>query len=371
MSDNPAASSVQPAPAQARAARLPAAVRAALVIALYFAVLAYPPLRLADWLSPEWSWQTLPLALVFSAPAIGYVLGKPAHDRTRRWLLRAVYFWLGVCFLLFVLVVAGELALALAPLPTQPLGIVVLVLLALLLARGVVNAERVYVRRLGLTTDKLRAPLRLVQVSDLHIGSRAPAFLRRVVARVNGLQPDLVLITGDLVDMHGITDADLAPLAGLTAPAFFCIGNHERYVGCDPVCARIAAQRVTVLRDAAVVHGSLQIIGIDDDPARDTVADRLARLALDAGRLRVLLYHRPDGLEDASAHGIDLMLCGHTHNGQIVPFNWVVRHQFVRMCGCFRHGATTLYVSPGTGTWGPLLRLGSRNEITEIVLQPE
>jgi predicted MPP superfamily phosphohydrolase len=82
------------------------------------------------------------------------------------------------------------------------------------------------------------------------------------------------------------------------------------------------------------------------------------------------LYHRPRGLEAAANAGVDLMISGHTHNGQIVPFNFVVRRVFERAVGLFSEGLTQLYVSPGTGTWGPIMRLGSRGEITLFEVQP-
>lgn len=90
----------------------------------------------------------------------------------------------------------------------------------------------------------------------------------------------------------------------------------------------------------------------------------LPALPQDPSRYQVLLYHRPDGLEAAAAANIDLMLCGHTHNGQIVPFNFLVRRVFPRIVGLHDLGGTRLYVSPGTGTWGPVMRLGTRSEIT-------
>ena len=82
------------------------------------------------------------------------------------------------------------------------------------------------------------------------------------------------------------------------------------------------------------------------------------------------MYHRPDGAEDAARAGVDLMLCGHTHNGQIVPFNWIVRRHFPRIAGRFDIDGMMLYVSPGTGTWGPTMRLGSSNEITVFDVSP-
>ena len=91
---------------------------------------------------------------------------------------------------------------------------------------------------------------------------------------------------------------------------------------------------------------------------------QLAHLDLDQEAFKILLYHRPDGLEAAAACGIDLMLTGHTHAGQIIPFNLVVKRFFAHIRGLATYGPTTLYVSPGTGTWGPVMRLGSRSEIT-------
>ena len=95
---------------------------------------------------------------------------------------------------------------------------------------------------------------------------------------------------------------------------------------------------------------------------------RLEALKPDPEALPVLLYHRPDGARDAAAWGARLMLCGHTHNGQIVPFNQVVRRVFPLIQGRYQVDGMTLYVSPGTGTWGPVLRLGSRCEITRLRL---
>ncbi len=112
--------------------------------------------------------------------------------------------------------------------------------------------------------------------------------------------------------------------------------------------------------------GEIQLIGIDDAESVDQVAVQLPLIERASGKYNVLLYHRPLGWLDAFADGVDLMLSGHTHNGQIFPFNWLVRAQFSRLQGLYSasSGAGQHYVSPGTGTWGPIMRLGSNNEIT-------
>ena len=123
-----------------------------------------------------------------------------------------------------------------------------------------------------------------------------------------------------------------------------------------------------MLRNAQVVFQDLQLIGIDDADARNQVARHLPTLPALQDKYRILLYHRPDGAEAAAAWGAHMMLCGHTHNGQILPFNLLVRRIFPRLLGRYQIGQLTLYVSPGTGTWGPVLRLGSRCEISMICL---
>jgi predicted MPP superfamily phosphohydrolase len=234
------------------------------------------------------------------------------------------------------------------------------------------NGQRIVVKSNNCASPKLTRPFRLVQLSDVHIGSRSGRYLTRVVDRVNALGPDAVVITGDLVDTETVGEAELAALKKVGAPTFLSIGNHERYVGLDALQPLVESLGVTVLRQASQVIGEIQLIGIDDAESADQVAVQLPLIERCGGKYNVLLYHRPLGWLDAFAGGIDLMLSGHTHNGQIFPFNWLVRAQFSRIHGLYpaSSGAGQHYVSPGTGTWGPVMRLGSHNEITVFDLGP-
>jgi predicted MPP superfamily phosphohydrolase len=125
-----------------------------------------------------------------------------------------------------------------------------------------------------------------------------------------------------------------------------------------------------VIRNGTALHEGIQFIGIDDAEPKSHVRRELSRLTPEPDAYRILLYHRPDGAEDAAEWGAHLMLCGHTHNGQIVPFNFIVRRIFPRIRGLYHVDGMHLYVSPGTGTWGPILRLGSRSEISLFTLGP-
>ena len=161
---------------------------------------------------------------------------------------------------------------------------------------------------------------------------------------------------------------DIASLSNLKAPIYFSIGNHERYAGLEWVIPMLEGVGCVLLRTQAMTFGNLQLIGIDDAEDQHQVENELAKIDLKPECFKVLMYHRPLGWEAAIGSGIDLMLCGHTHNGQIFPFNWLVRQQFQKIRGLHTRDNCHLYVSPGTGTWGPAMRLGSRNEITCIDL---
>ena len=216
----------------------------------------------------------------------------------------------------------------------------------------------------------LVAPLRFVQITDVHIGSRSAAFLERVMQKVNGLDSQFLCITGDFIDAPGIGEEKLSALRSCPVPIYFCIGNHERYEDLDDILGRLQRLGVTVLRTATSTQGAVQLIGIDDSENPSQVEREIARLEIDPQRFVLLLYHRPRGLAAAAAAGVDLMISGHTHNGQIVPFNLVVKNVFEQIVGLFTHGDTKLYVSPGTGTWGPVMRLGSRGELTLFEVLP-
>ncbi|MFM8354827.1 MAG: metallophosphoesterase [Gammaproteobacteria bacterium] len=367
-----------------------------IVSALYFGLIIYPPLRIIGLLLPDWQpgtpmLMTLlvgPLALRVAAELLSRRTQRPAVAAAGRACAALVMTGFGIGFMTFPMVITWELLNLVHPLPAQTSGLALAGLASLLGIYAFVNAQRLTVRahtlRVPASAPRQAAGIRLVQISDVHVGSRTPAFLARVVRRVNQLDADVVLITGDLIDFAGIGEAALASLGTLRAPVFFAIGNHERYVDLEAICARLTRVGVRVLRNEAMVAGHLQLIGIDDAEPKTQVGRVLPYLEPAPDRYRILLYHRPDGATDAAAWGVHLMLCGHTHNGQIVPFNFLVKRVFPHICGLYdvdpqrvtRTGITavgeqvetTLHVSPGTGTWGPILRLGSRAEITHITL---
>jgi predicted MPP superfamily phosphohydrolase len=222
----------------------------------------------------------------------------------------------------------------------------------------------------------------IVQLTDLHLGpTLGREWMERIVARTNALEPDVVAITGDLVD-GSVEELALAaaPVAGLRARhgVYFVTGNHEYYSGVDEWLAEIRRLGVRVLRNERVTIGdgadAFDLAGVDDYHAQGMAPghgpDLPAALAgREATRELVLLAHQPKAVHEAARLGVGLQLSGHTHGGQIWPFGLLVRLQQPYVAGLAREGGTQLYVSRGTGYWGPPMRLGAPAEITRIVLR--
>lgn len=253
-------------------------------------------------------------------------------------------------------------------------GLIAILLFCVFYLVAIRAAHRIHVVPLEIFSHKIAQPQRLVQISDVHIGSRQPAFLEKVVALVDTQKPDMLLITGDLID-EDVSAESLLPLAQLECPVLYCSGNHERYVNYQNALEIIASHGVSVLSDRATIVNGLHILGIEDREhiglAREALNTLCASNGLAQGPFRILLYHQPDLWADAIHQGIDLMLSGHTHKGQIWPFGWLVRARYQHVAGHFRSALCHLFVSQGTGTWGPILRFGTRCEIAVIELRPE
>jgi uncharacterized protein len=224
------------------------------------------------------------------------------------------------------------------------------------------------------------AGMKVVQISDLHIGVLLrKEWLSHVVARIRSLAPDLIAITGDLVDGSVAQLAEqVQPLAGLRAPrgVYFVTGNHEYYSGVDEWLAHLPSLGITPLVNQRVeVAPGLDLAGIPDLTAEGLghphAPDLPRTLAgRDPKRPLILLAHQPRQFLEAASHDVALTLSGHTHGGQIWPFGLLVGLAQPYVAGLHRRGESQIYVSRGTGFWGPPLRVLAPAEITLLRLQP-
>lgn len=342
------------------------------VLALHVPLFVYPVLRLCGWLDvPGW------LTVLIATPLVSSQVLCRIYLRHTRSLWAAGFrrladFWLGLSPVLLILLLLAEVLVLFDVISGQNAAQWVLGLSLLVGLAGLLNAMLLRVKRIHFVHGKLREPVRFVQITDVHMGSRNKAFLDRILKRINAIEPDFLCITGDFIDAPGVSEATLGALRSFKGPIYYCTGNHEKYEDFDDILARLNNLGVSILRDDTLHHRhDLQVIGVDDMEDALQVQRQLANIVVDRNAFTLLLYHRPRGLEAAAAAGVDLMLSGHTHNGQIMPFNLIVNRVFDRIVGLYTHDEARLYVSQGTGTWGPVMRLGTGSEITLFELVPE
>nr|WP_237048418.1 metallophosphoesterase [Lentzea guizhouensis] len=230
------------------------------------------------------------------------------------------------------------------------------------------------------TLDKLQPSLsgfRIAVVSDIHLGPLlGRSHTERIVRMINEQEADLVAIVGDLVDG---TVAELgeaaAPLRDLVSRhgSFFVTGNHEYFSGHEQWIAELDRLGVNPLRNEGLtVAGGIELVGVNDVTGKSYGDGPDFGRAMD-GRDRskpvVLLSHQPVQVSDASSHGVDLQLSGHTHGGQMVPFNLFVPLQQPSTAGLSKVDNTWLYTSRGAGFWGPPVRVGAPPDITMVELR--
>jgi len=340
---------------------------------------------------------TLPLALV---------LGRTLPFDLSRKVVFAPYVWMGMMLLLFIVLIsadAGRLAVFVAkklfvegPAGTDMArriliarsvalaaiaGVGVLTAISVWTASGVVHVKPLEIRLSKL--PKAMDGFTIAEIADLHLGiTLGRGFVEDVVRKVNDLHPDVIVITGDLVD--GSPDrirGEVRDLKDLKAPngVFFVTGNHEYYSGVTEWIREIEQLGIRVLRNERVPIGpagaGFDLAGVDDyeamghEPGHGSDVDK-ALAGLDPGREVVLLAHQPRSVREAARHDVGLVLSGHTHGGQIWPWSYFVYLQQPYVRGLHCHGARTqIYITDGTGYWGPPMRLGTRGEITYITLR--
>lgn len=226
-----------------------------------------------------------------------------------------------------------------------------------------------------------RARFNLVQLTDLHVGRTIKrGFVEKLVAKTNQLKPDMVVITGDLVDMPiSHIQHDLYPLADLQAPTYFILGNHEYFHGAGEALAYIRELGITPLLNEHVVIGAgeqqFSLVGLNDLAGRragifppDTTE---AFRDVDQSRCCIVLAHQPKMISEMGGYRCDLMISGHTHGGQIFPFGMLVMAAQPYLSGLHQHTAEQqIFVSRGAGYWGPPLRVLAPSEISQLILQP-
>ena len=329
------------------------------------------------------------LLAVIAFLAVSFILASLLARWYEDSLTRAFYFasgfWLGLLANLLMALLAALLIAKLGQaagfhINTTYLGAVLCVLALGVSLYGVWNAYHPVVKTITVNIPNLPAQWenkRIVQISDAHLGFvHRESFISNIIEKVNSAQPDMVVITGDLFDGININlDSLVSPLKNIEAPKgiFFVTGNHETYLGVEDAFAALKKTGVVnILDDAVADVDGLKVVGIGypKQGERKDIAAVLDSLQKEfQGYPTILLHHTPGYIEDVKNSGVNLQLSGHTHRGQLFPFEYIARLVYKKYeYGLHTQGAYTLYTTSGAGTWGPPMRTGNVPEITVITL---
>ena len=303
-------------------------------------------------------------------------------------LLGTVYNVFGLAFmfhvcLLLLLLLAHLLSRPLKKISGRRIAAASLVLSLIYVGSGFVQAQNFSVTSHDLPIKGLPGPVKIAHLPDLHLGAqRDEAYLSKVIEAVNAQNPDFILFNGDLVDSDIAVRPELFSLfKNFKAPGYFTTGNHEFYVNTPRALELIGNAGLEILRNRMVETHGLQLIGLeymsadrmtyDSHMVNDlTIEEELPKISRDPQKPTLLAHHSPVGLQYVTRGGIDLMLSGHTHGGQLFPGTWLARLTYPLVKGLHQIDDTWFLVSQGAGTFGPWMRLGTFNEIQIITLRP-
>ena len=336
---------------------------------------------------PLKKWYLIVFLLLSSSFFAGMILERTASSAFSELVVRVGTMWLPFMLYLLMAVVLIDFVrifnhfFHFLPLITPPLkqtvGFVTISLVTVVVIIGYINAMIVHVKEISLTINKKvegKPEMKVLMVSDIHLGALIrERHEQRLLHIINEQKPDLVLICGDLID------SEIAPvirkklgkhIQEIKTPfgVYAVTGNHEYIGGIDQSLAYLKSIHIKVLIDSIVtLPNGVQVVGRNDRAAGHGVKGQKPLAELLSGINHenpvIVMNHQPYNLSEASDAGVDLHLSGHTHHGQLWPFNYITKAMFEMSWGYLKKGATHFYVSSGYGTWGPAIRLGNRPEV--------
>lgn len=347
------------------------------LLLLPLSVVTYVGWHLWCLLPPGWVWKTLVTAVMLSVLLLMFASVTRYIDRWPLPLAVAGYevgtssvIVLLYLLMLFLLLDIGRLVRLVPRSVLYHNGWtagVIFVTMCVIFVWGNRHYHHKYRQFLPLSTQKTMAkPVRIVMVSDLHIGyHNRREELHRWVDMINGEQPDVILMAGDIIDgsMRPLTEERMhEEFRRLKAPVYACAGNHEYICGESSAKQFFERAGIHLLQDSCVTLGDLCIIGRDDRSNRGRAPLQTLMAKADREKYCIVMDHQPYRLEEAEEALADFQLSGHTHHGQVWPVSWITEQLYECAFGEHRRGGTRYYVSSGLGLWGGKFRIGTRSE---------
>lgn len=357
-----------------------------IALLLYGGLVYYIGWRGFRWLRPEsstWRFKAI-YSIVLTVAASSFIIGRFSEIRI---LGKIGAYWMAIFYLLLILVPLAHVTVILLRLTRLPrrktqvwAGATTLVLLVSFLGYGLFNAYSPVVRTYSIKMDKGTSSissLRIAMAADTHFGLLVgKEHAERLVKELNGLNPDIILLPGDLFDddIQPFIDQKIDRiLSNLHAPygVYATLGNHDKYNGSmQKLIDTLERSGIHVLYDEVfTVKDQLTLVGRKDRIDTDRLPLEQLMRGVDLQKPVILLDHQPYELDVAKESGVDLMLSGHTHRGQIFPGNLITNAIYENDWGYLSKGKMQSIVTSGFGFWGPPIRIGSRSEIVNIEVQ--
>jgi uncharacterized protein len=337
---------------------------------------------------------TIFMFIMVFAPVAIRLMEKAGHDNFARFMAYTGYTWMVVLFLFFSISICIDflrLCVYLVGLISKSdvsrfthadgyFFVISFVCASLITPYGFYEATQIGIEKITIKTPKIQktmSTLRIVQVSDVHIGLIiGKKRMERIADKIRNIKPDILVATGDLIDgRFNKLNASIEPLklVNPTYGKFAITGNHEYYAGIDASIDFMEQAGFEVLRGRGVdVGGIINIVGVDDAAGvnftNNFIHEKTLLLSFPQDKFTILLKHRPV-VDQGAVDFFDLQLSGHTHKGQIFPFRYIVKIFFPLYTGLHKiSDKSYLYTSSGIGTWGPPMRFLAPPKITVIEL---
>lgn len=345
-----------------------------LVLIVFFGLPLWNLARLFGKAHPLWI--IAPVSLFLALFLTVQIFEIQANGFWFQWFKDLSFYWIISNLMLFGISIIGLLVevttyrLPSVSIPKKIIGISIIGLTFAYFGASLIHGQKIITENIVISTDKITEPYNFVHISDVHVGSTNEKFVRRIVEKIKMLNPDFVVITGDFIDEFHAKKSDIAAFNDISVPIYLITGNHEYYIDPFPLPEIIEDTQIQLIDGKRDSYKELDIIGINE---LESISPTMANLGgVNTERYTILLDHQPISEEAsiAESKGVDLMLSGHTHRGQIWPTEYLIRLRYEFVAGLYDIGKMKLHVNQGTGTIGPKMRLGTSNEITLISLNP-
>ena len=278
-----------------------------------------------------------------------------------------VYEGMGIGFISLAVVSLGIIFNILTDIKELNIGISCLTLILLISIFGLIKGRKLYVKNIQLSSSNIKQELNFIFISDIHLGTNKINHLLNILKKIKNIKYDFILIGGDLIDSSSFDLKNLNILKNINKDIYFVNGNHEYYLkDFKKKIDSLRKYNIKMLINQRVTIQDINLIGVDDLQNVDSKINHVKRLRKE-NLFNLVLTHKPD-IWDKIKDKNELMLSGHTHNGQIFPFNLIVKLKFKYVYGLYKNLNSNLYVSSGAGCWGPKIRIGTSNEIINFKL---